>query len=615
MATEDDKGHGGPPSRDPNAQARHDLRTPVNQILGYSELLQEEMEDRGLTEFVSDLQKIQTAARNQIELINKILAPPASEKPTLPMKAPVTAPGDPVPTSTPPAIVTPATAPAPTPAAQDGSWQDQTAPIKIVPVVVPSLESEGAAAAPVLVVDDNEMNRDMLSRRLKGRGYDVSSAEDGYKALELIDKERFDTIILDVMMPGITGLDVLKKIRETKSMSDLPVIMATARDASEDIVHALQLGANDYVTKPLDFNVVLARLQTQLALKRQKDEIKRLADNLERRNRFIKNTFGRYLSDEVVEGLLDNPEGLKLGGEMRRVTIMMSDLRAFTAVSERLGPEQVVHMLNRYLGAMAEIILRYQGTIDEFIGDAILAIFGAPNTRPDDARRALSCALSMQLAMDVVNAENLKDGLPPLEMGIAIHTGDVVVGNIGSDRRTKYGVVGPPVNITGRIESYTVGGQVLVSQQTLDAAGEQIALGDKLEIVAKGAKAPISVFPLLGLGPTDAGLFLPDRREPLVDVNPPVRVRCWKLDGKHVGGDVVDAVFIRLSSSEAEMRTAETLDAMTNLKLRVLEDDGSELDADLYVKVTKVLGRGALLLRFTSVPPQVEARIKARLGI
>src|SRR6185369_15972615 len=165
--------------------------------------------------------------------------------------------------------------------------------------------------------------------------------------------------------------------------------------------------------------------------------------------------------------------------EMRRVTIMMSDLRAFTAVSERLGPEQVVHMLNRYLGAMAEIILRYQGTIDEFIGDAILAIFGAPVTRGDDARRALSCALAMQLALEVVNQENAKEGLPALEMGIAIHTGEVVVGNIGSDRRAKYGVVGPPVNIAGRIESYSVGGQVLISGETLAAAGDQVIVGER----------------------------------------------------------------------------------------------------------------------------------------
>jgi class 3 adenylate cyclase/CheY-like chemotaxis protein len=580
----------GPPTRDPNAQARHDLRTPVNQILGYAELLQEEMEEKGLTEFVSDLQKIQTAARNQIELINRILAPPGA------------------------AGEAPAPAPEKTAEARDPAWMEQTAPMRRVAVVVPPLpESETAAALPVLVVDDNEMNRDMLSRRLKGRGYEVVAAEDGYKALEAIEAQSFATVILDVMMPGITGLDVLKKVRETRSMSDLPIIMATARDASEDIVGALKLGANDYVTKPLDFNVVLARLQTQLTLKRQKDEIQRLAENLELRNRFIKNTFGRYLSDEVVESLLESPEGLKLGGEMRRVTIMMSDLRGFTQFSERLGPTQVVHMLNRYLGAMTEIILRYQGTIDEFIGDAILAIYGAPITRPDDARRALSCAISMQLAMDIVNRENEAEGLPTLEMGIAIHSGEVVVGNIGSDRRTKYGVVGPPVNITGRIESYTVGGQVLVSEETVKAAGEHVIVGERMEILAKGAKAPVVVYALRGLGAPEAGLMLPEKKEALQPLTPPIPVRCWRLEGKHVGGDVFDGQLTALSSNETELATASPLEALTNLKVRLLDAAGAEREGDLYVKVTTVAAGGPARLRFTAVPPELERELKARL--
>jgi len=468
--------------------------------------------------------------------------------------------------------------------------------------------------APVLVVDDNEMNRDMLSRRLKGRGYKVGVAEDGYQALDLIEKEPYDTVILDVMMPGISGLEVLAKIRETRSISDLPVIMATARDASEDIVEALKLGANDYVTKPLDFQVVLARLSTQLTLKRQKDEIRRLAENLEVRNQFIRNTFGRYLSDEVVASLLETPEGLKLGGEMRRVTILMSDLRGFTQFSERLGPSQVMHMLNRYLGAMAEIILKYNGTIDEFIGDAILCIFGAPITRTDDARRALSCAISMQIAMDVVNDANEAEGLPRLEMGIAIHTGDVVVGNIGSDRRTKYGVVGPPVNITGRIESYSVGGQVLISGETLEAAGDNVVVGERMEILAKGAKAPISVYPLKGLGRPDEGLFVPEHKEVLVKLAAPLRVRCWKLEGKHVGGDVFDGEILKLSKIEALLLATGELTPLANLKLRLLADDGTEGAADIYVKVTQVqAAESTAVIHFTAVPPEIEAELAAKL--
>ena len=190
----------------------------------------------------------------------------------------------------------------------------------------------------LLVVDDNELNRDMLSRRLGGQGFVVDAAEDGSRALDRIDEQAFDLVLLDVMMPGLSGIDVLRRLRERFSESDLPVIMATARDASEDVVEALRLGANDYVTKPLDFSVVLARIETQLALKRQTQEIRRLAETLELRNRFIQSLFGRYLSDEVVAEILASPEGPRLGGEQRKVTLLMSDLRGFTPLTEGLLP-------------------------------------------------------------------------------------------------------------------------------------------------------------------------------------------------------------------------------------------------------------------------------------
>ena len=332
----------------------------------------------------------------------------------------------------------------------------------------------------LLVVDDNSLNRDMLSRRLGSRGFRVEVAEDGHAALELVEKHEFDLVLLDVMMPGLSGIDVLKRVRERFSESDLPVVMATARDATEDVVEALHLGANDYVTKPLDFAVVLARVEAQLTLKRQKQEIKRLVENLELRNRFIQSLFGRYVSDEVVADLLASPEGPKIGGEERRVTLLMSDLRGFTPLTEGLPPDRVLRLLNSYLGAMADVVLAHQGTIDEFVGDAILAIFGAPVTRPDDARRAVACAVAMQEALAALNRANEPLGLPRLEMGIAVHSGDVIVGNIGSERRTKYGVVGSAVNHAGRIESFTVGGQVLISDATLGEAGEGVRVGERL---------------------------------------------------------------------------------------------------------------------------------------
>ena len=182
-------------------------------------------------------------------------------------------------------------------------------------------------------------------------------------------------------------------------------------------------------------------------------EIEHLADELKVRNRFIEETFGRYLSGEVVAQLLSSPDGLELGGEKRKLTMLMADLRGFSAIAERLSPEQVVRVVNNFLGTMAEVVLSHGGTIDEFIGDSILGFFGAPVSREDDAQRAVSCALAMQKGMERVNRRNRDEGLPAVEMGIAVHTGDVVVGNIGSVKRAKYGAVGSHVNLTARSES------------------------------------------------------------------------------------------------------------------------------------------------------------------
>src|SRR5262245_2316922 len=170
----------------------------------------------------------------------------------------------------------------------------------------------------------------------------------------------------------------------------------------------------------------------------------------------LRRMFRRYLSPEVMNALIENPASLELGGEKRRVTIMMTDLRGFTATAERLPPEQVVHLLNGYLEVMVEVIVKHQGTINEIIGDALLVFFGAPRDMPDRAQRAVACAIEMQNAMTRVNERNRAAGLPELEMGIGLNDAEVVVGNIGTSHRSKYAAVGSGVNMTSRIESYTV---------------------------------------------------------------------------------------------------------------------------------------------------------------
>jgi class 3 adenylate cyclase len=458
----------------------------------------------------------------------------------------------------------------------------------------------------LLVVDDQEINRDMLSRRLERRGYTVAAAEDGCQALEMITTQKFDLVLLDIMMPRISGLEVLRILRARYPAADLPVIMATAKDQSSDVVEALQLGANDYVTKPFDFPVVLARIQTQLSLRRAMEEIQRLAKQLELRNKFIRATFGRYLTDEVVASLLDSPEGLKLGGEQRQVTILMSDLRGFTSLSGQLAPQQVVAILNRYLGTMAEVIMQYQGTIDEFVGDAIFVIFGAPIWRGDHAQRAVACAVAMQLAMDAINQQHRRESLPEVEMGIGVHTGEVVVGNIGSQRRTKYGAVGSHVNLASRIESYTVGGQILISEATLQEAGPIVRVKAQMRVEAKGIEMPLTLYQVRGIS-GEYNLFLPEREDVLLPLPQEIPLRYTVLEGKHLGGTMFRGAFVKLSGKGGEVRGDQPVALLSEIKMRLMGTNGEEIPGDLYGKVVgKPTDIGASFsVRFTSVAPAV----------
>ena len=185
-----------------------------------------------------------------------------------------------------------------------------------------------------------------------------------------------------------------------------------------------------------DLDIDLTNIRTTDEVGRLAQSFMRMTEGLRERDR-IRDTFGRYLTREVVNRLLESKDGLRLGGENREITMIMSDLRGFTALTSSMPPQQVLAFLNRYLGKMVEILIDYQGTIDEIIGDGILAFFGAPEPLDDHPARAVACALKMQAAMDEINALNEADGLPRLDMGVAVNTGSVVVGNIGSEKTSK----------------------------------------------------------------------------------------------------------------------------------------------------------------------------------
>jgi adenylate cyclase len=239
------------------------------------------------------------------------------------------------------------------------------------------------------------------------------------------------------------------------------------------------------------------------AVPRSRDEIGVLARAMNdmagalRDRDFIRETLGRYVSPELAEQVLRDRHALQMGGEVREVAMLMSDLRGFSGLSERLGPSAMIGLLNRYLARMTPVILQHRGVIDEFIGDAIFVLFGAPFSRSDDAERAVRCASAMQEALAAFNLESGIHGLPELSMGIGLHVGPVVAGNIGSPDRMKYGVVGPDVNLTARIQTLTAGGEVLLSDALLVRVSSIVSVTPGRPERVKGLTEPITVYRLL----------------------------------------------------------------------------------------------------------------------
>ncbi|MEA5574990.1 adenylate/guanylate cyclase domain-containing protein [Anabaena sp. UHCC 0451] len=329
----------------------------------------------------------------------------------------------------------------------------------------------------------------------------------------------------------------------------------------------------------------------------------------------IRKVFGRYLTDEVVANLLESPEGLKLGGERRQITIFTSDLRGFTATSERLQPEEVVKILNFYLECMADEITKYQGTIDEFMGDGILVLFGAPTARKDDAIRAVACGVAMQLAMVKVNAQMKEWGLPPLEMGIGINTGVVVVGNIGSEKRTKYGIVGSQVNLTYRIEGYTTGGEIIISESTFQEVEAMVAVDSQMQVTPKGVQEPINVYKIAGIA-GKYNLFLSQHQEELCTLPEPIPIHYTLVDGKDIGSSSFNGILVRLSCNEAEIccansETQKPPSCLSNIKLNLSTAHQPGETGDMYAKVLeKPAEIGDFCIRFTAKPPEILTKFK-----
>jgi len=323
------------------------------------------------------------------------------------------------------------------------------------------------------------------------------------------------------------------------------------------------------------------------------ERIKELNHQLELRNRLLNETFGRFLSDDIVRELLDTPDGLALGGKKRRLTILMSDLRGFTAMSEQMEPQALLAMLNHYLGEMTEVIQSHSGTIIEFIGDGIFAIFGAPTPSDHHAADAVAASVEMEAQMEAVNAWNAERGYPKLNMGIGIHTGEVIVGNIGSEKRTKYGVVGSNVNLAGRIESYTVGGQILISPDTRASINAPLAVVQEMQVLPKGVKAGLTLSQVVGVGaPYNVSCSWHQSEPPALEV--PLEVLFSRITDKHCDLTPTPALLTARSAEAVVFQTDAVLTLYSNLRLDLPGEK-------LFVKILQVCESGTYLAAVTAV--------------
>jgi class 3 adenylate cyclase len=364
---------------------------------------------------------------------------------------------------------------------------------------------------------------------------------------------------------------------------------AVARVADGDLAHTLPVRSRDEV------GVLTGAFNEMVEGLRQRD--------------FIRNAFGRYVSPEVARTLLESPDGLRLGGEKREITVLMSDLRGYTRFAEHGDPAGVMAVLNDYLGRMADVVIAHGGTINEFIGDAIFAVFGAPIQHPDHAERAAATALAMQRAMDALNRENAAGGRPRFEMGIGLHTGEAVVGNIGSEQRTKYAVVGAAVNLAARVEGCTVGGQILMTTATAERLTGLAETAPPIHADLKGLDAPVALHELRGLGGRWAQR-LATVDDAAIDVTLPVAGAVF--EGKHVEGEFGGTVR-RLSVRWLEATLDSDLAALSNVRLRITWPDGGR-SGDVYGKVTHVFADGGerrTRVHLTSVDPVDAAAIEA----
>jgi adenylate cyclase len=332
----------------------------------------------------------------------------------------------------------------------------------------------------LLVADDNKVNRLLMTRSLEVQGHGVASAENGLIALAMLRAEPFDLVLLDMEMPELDGFGVLEQMVADSKLRDIPVIVTSSLEGVSDIVRCIELGADDYLSKPVNPVLLKARINSSLEKKRLRDQQKALVK--------------RFATSEVADDM--EQSGFALGGRRMQATVMFSDIRGFTSLVESQPPEETIELLNTYYTLMFDAISGNGGVVNQMVGDGLMAIFGAPQALDDAPLAAARSAMDMMEMIDLFNVERVALDKQPIRIGIGIASGEVVAGYTGTQQRATYTCIGDTVNLAARLEAHTKVAvrAILIDGETQVALGDRVPLEALGDVLFKGKSAAVPVF-------------------------------------------------------------------------------------------------------------------------
>jgi len=332
----------------------------------------------------------------------------------------------------------------------------------------------------LLVVDDNKVNRILLSRGLEGDGHKVETAENGKQALDKLRRDAFDLVLLDIEMPEMNGYQVLESCLQDPELRDIPIIMTSSLDEIDSVVKCVELGAEDYLNKPVNPILLRARVNASLEKKRLRDEQRKL--------------FRTFATKEVADELLKT--GFSLGGKYVNASVMFADIRSFTTIGEKQDPTDTIELLNNYFALMFEAIIGNNGTVNQLEGDGLMAIFGAPIHQDGHREHAVRAALEMMELLKGFNVEQAAQNKVRIKIGIGIATGKVIAGFTGTQYRATYTCVGDTVNLAARIEEHTkeVQRPILIDQYTSEGLSNDIEVETLGPMLFKGKQQAVHIF-------------------------------------------------------------------------------------------------------------------------